>query len=273
MAFIPHDNNLGVLRGLIEAGQSNIEIANHLGCTKKTPFDTLRNVHARLGIPGNIHTLSRAIRSRTDMRFRKPAKKPLLRDQDYALRLAYAYAHLERTPLDWRKTVFMDEKTFSSTKDGRLGVWRPIGGRFEQVNVKENSISGRHLMAFYDWMSGDGVGGLVEVDRRLNADQYVDILGTHLYPALLERYPLEEEIYIVEDNSPIHTAGVVQNLWSQLTRNWLPQDILTKAAIRAKLNDSWNIMIDQPYYCYNLATSMTRRLEEVIARNGAHTKY
>uniref|UniRef100_A0ABD2VW62 Transposase n=1 Tax=Trichogramma kaykai TaxID=54128 RepID=A0ABD2VW62_9HYME len=162
MAFIPHDNNLGVLRGLIEAGQSNIEIANHLGCTKKTvckwrmrlrdgvpmedlrrynsgqfkisnenlervveafieqPFDTLRNVHARLGIPGNIHTLSRAIRSRTDMRFRKPAKKPLLRDQDYALRLAYAYAHLERTPLDWRKTVFMDEKTFSSTKDGKF---------------------------------------------------------------------------------------------------------------------------------------------------------
>uniref|UniRef100_A0ABD2WVV2 Transposase n=1 Tax=Trichogramma kaykai TaxID=54128 RepID=A0ABD2WVV2_9HYME len=162
MAFIPHDNNLGVLRGLIKAGQNNIEIANHLGCTKKTickwrmrlrdgvpmedlrqynsgqfkisnenlervveafieqPFDTLRNVHARLGIPGNIHTLSRAIRSRTDMRFRKPVKKPLLRDQDYALRLAYAYAHLERTPLDWRKTVFMDEKTFSSTKDGKF---------------------------------------------------------------------------------------------------------------------------------------------------------
>ncbi|KAL7295738.1 hypothetical protein TKK_0011082 [Trichogramma kaykai] len=340
MAFVPDDNNLGVIRGFIELGMSSAEIAIRAQCNKKTvkkwrsrlrlgvpmedgrknnsgqikvseenleavvrqlqeePFNSVKNAHAVLHIPGSVKTLRKAMKDRTNMRFRRPATKPRLLAPHYEKRMIYAQTNSDMTEFMWWQTIFMDEKTFSSTKDGRTGVWRPIGSRFDEENCIESTVSGRHSMSFYGWFNGDGNADLIEIDRKLNAKQYVHILDTWFYPRVMELYPDAEEIYIVEDNSPIHTAKDVQfwyqehphlilldhpprspdlnpieNMWAQLTRNWVPEDIRTPAAMRNKLRDSWNALLRNPQYFERLTRSMPARLQEVLLRQGAPTHY
>lgn len=44
--------------------------------------------------------------------------------------MEFAYNHLDITEETWAQTIFMDEKVFSTHKDGRLIVWRPQNARF-----------------------------------------------------------------------------------------------------------------------------------------------
>ncbi|CAB0042191.1 unnamed protein product [Trichogramma brassicae] len=329
--FVPDDNNLGVIRGLMEVGYSNVEIAAQVGCSIKTawkwtsrlrngvpmqdlrpnngkrpklsdehigavvhhltenPFSSVKAYHENENLNCHYKTLLHNIRTRTNLRHCRPAKKPELRIQDHVARLLYAQQNIGCTADMWRRTVFIDEKTFSSTKDGRTGVWRPIGTRFDAPYLVESAISGRHSIAFCGYMTGFGHAGLFEVDRRFTSIQYVDMLDNYIYPDLLEIFPDDDEIFIIQDNSPIHTGGpvrewfdehpnltklnhpsrspdlnVIEGLWAELTREWLPQEIRTPARMRAKLNESWTALLNRPEYFANLAISMTRRLAKVI---------
>ena len=71
--------------------------------------------------------------------------------------------------------------------------------------------SGRVTGCYWAWASGHGAGDIVKIERRLNAQQYVNILNNVLYPSVIERYPNRNPIFIIEDNSSIHTAGLVNN--------------------------------------------------------------
>ncbi|KAL7292722.1 hypothetical protein TKK_0013844 [Trichogramma kaykai] len=194
---------------------SDEQLIGAMGRLEREPFASLELVNCEGNFGVTTKTLSKAIQQRTDIRFRRPAKKPQLRCANEVAWLLYAQQHVGRTPEQWRKTVFMDEKTFSSTKDGRVGVWRPIGSRLDKEYVKETTISGRHSIAFWGCMTGDGMSQLFEVDRTLTSPQYLDILDNWFYPSILEHYPDEDEIFIVEDNSPIHTARVIREWYDE----------------------------------------------------------
>ncbi|KAL7286954.1 hypothetical protein TKK_0018894 [Trichogramma kaykai] len=102
-------------------------------------------------------------------------------------------------------------------------------------------------------MTGDAVGNLVEVTRKLNSIQYVQILDNWFYPYIGERYPFDEKIFVVEDNNLVHRAGIVrqwfkdypkivrqrhlvrspcinvtENLWAYMTRAWRPENSRTR---------------------------------------------
>jgi len=142
----------------------------------------------------------------------------------------------------------MDEKTFSTDKDG-YHVWRTDNTRYEPKNILSMS-SGHVTAAFCGWMSDDNPGDLVEVERNLNVDQYVNILGIML-PNVRKCYCEKDNprIVVVEDNSTIHIArihitrawyenhskivrlnlaskisrpqlNVIENLWAEMVREW-----------------------------------------------------
>ena len=58
-----------------------------------------------------------------------PVAKTRLFNLDKQKRVTFATNHLNMTEEQWSRTIFIDEKTFSMHKDGRLLVWRPLNTR------------------------------------------------------------------------------------------------------------------------------------------------
>ena len=59
------------------------------------------------------------------------------------------------------------------------------------------------LWGFMTWY---GVGYLVEIEGRMNAHQYVDILEKNLLPGLEEFGLLDEDLIYQQDNDPKYTS-------------------------------------------------------------------
>ena len=58
----------------------------------------------------------------------------------------------------------------------------------------------------WGWMGWEGVEKVIEVEGRMNAEQYVDILGNNLLESL-ESLGFDAEVAIFqEDNNPKHTS-------------------------------------------------------------------
>ena len=59
----------------------------------------------------------------------KAAKKNHLVQLHKNRRLHFGWDYIHIPEEMWAKTIFIDEKTFSTHKDGRIGVWRPKNTR------------------------------------------------------------------------------------------------------------------------------------------------
>lgn len=97
-----------------------------------------------------------------------------------------------------------------------MGVWRPKGERFSSIYVKPLRQSGRITQNSWGWHGGRGE--LVPLTRNLNADLYVELLDEHLYPALRRVFPGRGQIFVIEDNSPVHTAHIVREWYDRHPR-------------------------------------------------------
>uniref|UniRef100_A0ABD2WRC4 Tc1-like transposase DDE domain-containing protein n=1 Tax=Trichogramma kaykai TaxID=54128 RepID=A0ABD2WRC4_9HYME len=109
------------------------------------PFVVIRNLLQKLHQDVHEQTLRIHLKRRTDIKCRRPAVKAEINTAHEIARMNYAYLYQNWTAEQWRKTIFVDEKVFSTSSDG-----------------------------------------------------------------VTERYPDEEFIYIVEDNSGIHRSRVVR---------------------------------------------------------------
>lgn len=78
----------------------------------------------------------------------------------------------------------------------------------------QTNQSGRHTKNLWGWVSGDGPGDLLQVERRLNAVYYVELLENYLLPGVTRRYQGDDKIYIVEDNCPIHSSRLVADRYA-----------------------------------------------------------
>ena len=132
----------------------------------------------------------------------------------------------------------------------------------------------------------------------MNAHDYVYILENVFLPSLTERYPNLDPIYIIEDNSSVHTAGIVnnwynqhprlkrlnhppkspdlnwiENVWSIITRDWMPQAAQNIALLDQRVHESWDTLMGQQNLFETLSRSMPRRLEAVIEAEGGHVNY
>ena len=146
-------------------------------------------------------------------------------------------------------------------------------------------------------MGWNGVGRLAEVEGKMDAVQYVNILEENLLPSMEESgIPLEDVIF-QQDNDPKHTSNRAKN-WMESQNitilDWSPQspDLnpiehlwyhlkmeLNKYPTHAKgvweiwerAAEVWNKI--SPEVCQKLIESMPRRIEAVIKAKGGQTKY
>ena len=68
-------------------------------------------------------------------------------------------------------------------------------------------------------MGWNGVGKLVEIEGKMNAQQYVDILDDHLLSSMEESGISMEDLIFQQDNDPKHT--------SNLAKEWFENNQIT----------------------------------------------
>lgn len=84
------------------------------------PFASVRRLPGILNLPVHEKTLRRSLKMRSNLRFRRPAKKAALRPLDTVERLQYAQNNVNNPLSMWRRVIALDEKKFSTEADGEF---------------------------------------------------------------------------------------------------------------------------------------------------------
>jgi DDE superfamily endonuclease len=177
-------------------------------------------------------------------------------------------------------------------------VWKergePISDRTTTPTVKHGG--GNNLMV-WGGMGWNGVGKLIEVEGKMDAEQYCEILEEGLVESF-ETLEMEEgECYFQQDNDPKHTSkkakkwfedndiqviswpaqspdiNPIEHLWEPLKCQLCQYETPPKGvhALWDRVSEEWNKI--SPETCQNLIESMLRKIQAVIRAKGGHTKY
>ena len=103
--------------------------------------------------------------------------------------------------------------------DGKQWVWKKAGDGLIEREVQGTVKFGGGNIMVWSSMGWNGVGELAEVKRRMDADQYVDILDNHLLPSIEESGIVKGGYIFQQDNDPKHT--------SKKAKNWMEENDIT----------------------------------------------
>jgi DDE superfamily endonuclease len=177
-------------------------------------------------------------------------------------------------------------------------VWKErgelISDRTTTPTVKHGG--GNNLMV-WGCMGWNGVEKLIEVEGKMDAEQYCEILEEGLVESF-ETLEMEEgEHYFQQDNDPKHTSkkaekwfedndiqviswpaqssdlNPIEHLWKHLKHQLCQYETPPKGVheLWDRVSEEWNKI--SPETCQNLIESMPRRIQAVIRAKGGHTKY
>jgi len=244
-----------------------------------------------------ISCSARTVRRRLDengLFGRVARRKPLLTDRHRKIRLKWAKEHKNWSIEDWNRVIWSDESKFNLIgSDGRVYVRRRVGEEFISDCVQQTVKHGGGNVMMWGCVSGRGVGPLVQVEGRMNADYYIQLLSTHLRPYAQSLGP---NFIFMDDNAPCHRARKVHTWMSSqritFMEVWPPQspdlnpiehvwDMLGRLLddkkpknlkeLKSRLVEEWGKISTTEIQ--KLIASMPERVQAVIAMKGGHTKY
>jgi len=225
-------------------------------------------------------------------------KVPLLVSRHRRARLKWAQKYQHWTEEDWKRVIWSDEtKILLIGSDGRVYTWKEPGESLSDRTTTPTVKHGGGRIMVWGCMGWNGVGVLTEVEGKMDAAQYVEILEGGLEESV-EKLGLDRDtFYFQQDNDPKHTSGLAQGWlqdqgfqvldWPAQSPDLNPIEHLwnhVKKRLRqyshppSSLHDLWDRLVFEwdnipSEVCQNLISSMPRRCEAVIKAKGAHTKY
>src|SRR3979490_2889252 len=114
-------------------------------------------------------------------------KKPLLTAVHRKKQLAFALRHKKWTVEDWKRVIWSDETKFNRIgSDGKQWVGKQAGDGLIEREVQGTVKFGGGNIMVWGCMGWNGVGKLAEIEGRMDAEQYVEILDDHLLPSIEE---------------------------------------------------------------------------------------
>jgi hypothetical protein len=129
--------------------------------------------------------------------------------------LKWALEHANWTVEDFKRILWTDETKINRIgSDGKVYVWKkrgePISDRITTSTVKHGG--GNNLMV-WGCMGWNRVGMLIEVEGRMDAEQYCEILEEGVVESF-EKLEMEEGAqYFQQDNDPKHTSKKAKSGW------------------------------------------------------------
>ncbi|KAH9367252.1 hypothetical protein HPB48_002318 [Haemaphysalis longicornis] len=174
------------------------------------PFGTeLR--HAQLaGLSQSLGTVKRML-AEARLRRRVAVQKPVLSDDNKAVRLRFVAEHSTWSVDDYKQVVFCDESTFTTRWDQRRRVWRPVNTRYEPEYIQEVASSGRTTVNVWAVMSRDGLAALHRIEGPLTAEKFSEILEYVMIPYGLDGPFPDGDYLFQQDLAPVHTAKTFKN--------------------------------------------------------------
>ena len=93
---------------------------------ERNPLHTAATLKVIVNFPGHEQTVRNRLRA-ANLRSRRAIPREVHKEDHIEERLVFAVGNDDR---DWKKVIFSDEVTFSTTKEGPSFVYRPPGTRF-----------------------------------------------------------------------------------------------------------------------------------------------
>lgn len=252
-----------------------------------------RQFSAEHGKDLSRHTVSRRLRA-FGLKAHTAVTKPLISKKNQKARLSFAEEHVVWTEENWSRVHFSDESKFNLFgSDGKHYVRRHIGERLNPKCVKKSVKGGGGSVMVWGMFSAAGVGPLVQLHGRVNANVYQNLLQQHMVPYL--RSSPNQPAVFMQDNAPCHTAkrvknflegenielmawpaqspdlNPIENLWKILGDKVMVKKPTTITELWRRLEEEWTKIT--PEQCERLVLSCGRRCAEVIHSRGLYTSY
>jgi hypothetical protein len=269
----------------IETGQFN----NAVQATK--------HINTIIEDPIHPQTVRNALR-KNNMKAVVKAKKPFLKHAHREARLAFARKYEHWTVEDWKRVLWSDETKINRIgSDGRQYVWKRVGEPLSDRLTTPTVKHGGGSMMVWGCMGWNGVGLLTEIEGKMDAKQYVEILEHSLSKSVDILEIPEENFIFQQDNDPKHTSNRATDWfeeqdidlldWPAQSPDLNPIEHLWMH-LKVKLNEYptqpkgiWELweraqlqwLFIDPEVCQKLISSMPRRLQAVIKAKGGPTKY
>ena len=194
--------------------------------------------------------------------------------------------------------TFSDESTFLIGRGCRQYVRCRRGERYHSACVEsfQNRSKGSvNVWGAFNWYSHSN---LIKLPRRMTSQKYTEILSDNIVDNI-HLHPAERPYIFQHDNCPIHTsqytkkwlhnhnvnilpwpsvsadANCIENVWALMKRHLRKKhDIIDNAEqLYTELQRLWNKILDNNVIRHNLISSTTRRVRNILLREGSFTKY
>ena len=190
----------------------------------KTAAAVSREISIQLGRPLSRKTVSRRLVEQ-QLLARAPVVKPLISSKNKKCRLTFANKHVLWSQEKWQTVHFSDESKFLLIgSDGQTYVRRKVGEELSLKCLKASVKFGGRSSMVWGMISGDVVGPLVRLQRRVKTGVYKQLVKDHVLPEL--RNSTKQPFIFMQDNAPCHKAMVVVNFLKAenvIVMDWPPQ--------------------------------------------------
>ncbi|QRW13760.1 Transposase [Ceratobasidium sp. AG-Ba] len=142
----------------------------------------------------------------------KKVKKPKLTRNAKLERIAFAEAHLHWTVDDWRRVLWSNETKINRLgSDGIKWAWKKGGENLNDNMVVGTGNFGGGSIMFWGCMGYEGTGNGCKLERTLNKEVYLEILGDEMERSLEDLGLEPGEVIFQHDNASAHRAKVCLN--------------------------------------------------------------
>ncbi|KAG1194385.1 hypothetical protein G6F35_013397 [Rhizopus arrhizus] len=137
-----------------------------------------------MGKSVSVDTVRRALKNAGLVSFVKP-KKPLINERNRKRRLQWARQHIDWTVNDWMNVIWSDEtKVNRFGSDGKSYAWKVPGKPLKKHQVRETVKHGGGSIMVWSCISWYGPGYIVDVDKCMTKDVYLEVLQDDLMKSL-----------------------------------------------------------------------------------------
>ena len=109
---------------------------------------------------------------------------------------------------NWRHIIFSDESQIVIGQNNRVYVWRTAHEAYRPECMTAECVPKVSVM-IWGCITWYGVGTLCQVNGNINAEKYISVLDSQLWPVIAHHFPDDSYVF-QDDNDPVHRARIVE---------------------------------------------------------------